>query len=220
MEQEPTGRSRAILARRGGLRNLVSSDAEDKQQLRPRQHGDRNRYCENGTDAIHKIFQFNSEKNCLNTDNKRTSLVIIGPTAIKVTRMISTRSKKPLPLILVEVPKDQRQIFVLRSVCHLLIVVERPHKKGTTAIRGFTTPSGTVAPTPSQNCPGKVRQLQLAQTPPATGDAPSSLEVIRGKNPQTKANPVPNKSAENNNTHNTIQSFHTDNVHISSNTAY
>jgi hypothetical protein len=34
-----------------------------------------------GIDAIHKIFQFNSEKNCLNTDNKRTSLVTIDQVA-------------------------------------------------------------------------------------------------------------------------------------------
>jgi hypothetical protein len=40
--------------------------------------------------------------------------------------MISTRSKKPLPLILVEVPKDQKKIFQLRSVCHLLIILIIP----------------------------------------------------------------------------------------------
>ncbi|KAJ3631965.1 hypothetical protein MTP99_013064 [Tenebrio molitor] len=66
-------------------------------------------------------------------DDVKSDLENQGLAPIKVTRMISTRSKKPLPLILVEVLKDQKQIFQLRSVCHLLITVERPHKKGTTA---------------------------------------------------------------------------------------
>jgi hypothetical protein len=66
-------------------------------------------------------------------DDVKADLEVQGLAPIKVTRMISGRSKLPLPLVLVEVPKDKGQIFELRSVCHLRISVERPHKKGSTA---------------------------------------------------------------------------------------
>jgi hypothetical protein len=39
------------------------------------------------------------------------------------------------------------------------------------------------------------RTIAVAHTPPGIGDAPGSLEGTRGKNPQTKVNPAPNKSA-------------------------
>jgi hypothetical protein len=64
-------------------------------------------------------------------DDAQSDLVDQGLDPIKVSRMTSTRTKKPLPLVLVEVPKDKAQIFQLKTVCHLLISVERPHKKGT-----------------------------------------------------------------------------------------
>jgi hypothetical protein len=64
-------------------------------------------------------------------DDVQSDLVDQGLEPIKVSRMTSTRTKKPLPLVLVEVPKDKGQIFQLKTVCHLLISVERPHKKGT-----------------------------------------------------------------------------------------
>jgi hypothetical protein len=63
-------------------------------------------------------------------DDVQSDLVDQGLEPIKVSRMTSTRTKKPLPLVLVEVPKDKGQIFQLKTVCHL-ISVERPHKKGT-----------------------------------------------------------------------------------------
>jgi hypothetical protein len=69
----------------------------------------------------------------ISLDDIKSDLVDQGLAPIKVTRMISGRSKLPLPLVLVEVPKDKGQIFDLRTVCHLRISVERPHKKGTTA---------------------------------------------------------------------------------------
>ncbi|KAJ3631878.1 hypothetical protein MTP99_012983 [Tenebrio molitor] len=40
-------------------------------------------------------------------DDVKANLVNQGLTPKQVTRMISTRSTKPLPLVLVEVPKDQ-----------------------------------------------------------------------------------------------------------------
>jgi hypothetical protein len=64
-------------------------------------------------------------------DDVHSDLVDQGLEPIKVSRMTSTRTKKPLPLVLVEVPKDKGQIFQLKTVCHLIISVERPHKKGT-----------------------------------------------------------------------------------------
>jgi hypothetical protein len=69
----------------------------------------------------------------ISLDDIKSDLVDQGLAPIKVTRMISGRSKLPLPLVLVEVPKDKGQIFDLRTVCHLRISVERPHKKGSTA---------------------------------------------------------------------------------------
>jgi hypothetical protein len=69
----------------------------------------------------------------ISVDDVKADLENQGLAPKQVTRMISTRSKKPLPLVLVEVPKDQGKIFQLKSICHLLIAVERPHKKGTTA---------------------------------------------------------------------------------------
>jgi hypothetical protein len=81
--------------------------------------------------TLRAVFRTVPIEICL--DDVKSDLENQGLAPIKVTRMISTRSKKPLPLILVEVLKDQKQIFQLRSVCHLLITVERPHKKGTTA---------------------------------------------------------------------------------------
>jgi hypothetical protein len=69
----------------------------------------------------------------ISVDDVKANLENQGLAPKQVTRMISTRSKKPLPLVLVEVPKDQGKIFQLKSICHLLIAVERPHKKGTTA---------------------------------------------------------------------------------------
>jgi hypothetical protein len=175
----------------------------------------------------------------ISLDDVKPDLVNQGLAPIKVTRMISIRSKKPLPLILVEVPKDQRQIFELRSVWHLLIVVERPHKKGTTAQchryqRFHHSPRHCRAHPKCVKC-GESRDSQAckkAKTVPAKcancsgahtasyRGCPRFPRGYQGKNPQTKANPVPNKSAETNNTHNTIQSLHTDNVHISSNTVY
>jgi hypothetical protein len=68
----------------------------------------------------------------ISLDDVKSDLVDQGLAPIKVTRMISNRSKLPLPLVLVEVPKDKGQIFDLRTVCHLRISVERPHKKGST----------------------------------------------------------------------------------------
>jgi hypothetical protein len=64
-------------------------------------------------------------------DDVRADLEEQGLAPIKVTRMTSSRSKKPLPLVLVEVPKDKGAIFELKAVCHLSVTVERPHKKGT-----------------------------------------------------------------------------------------
>jgi hypothetical protein len=69
----------------------------------------------------------------ISVDDVKANLENQGLAPKQVTRMISTRSKKPLPLVLVEVPKDQGKIFQLKSICHLRIAVERPHKKGTTA---------------------------------------------------------------------------------------
>jgi hypothetical protein len=63
-------------------------------------------------------------------DDVRADLEEQGLAPIKVTRMTSSRSKKPLPLVLVEVPKDKGAIFELKAVCHLSVTVERPHKKG------------------------------------------------------------------------------------------
>jgi hypothetical protein len=64
-------------------------------------------------------------------DDVRADLEEQGLAPIKVTRMTSSRSKKPLPLVLVEVPKDKGAIFDLKTVCHLSVTVERSHKKGT-----------------------------------------------------------------------------------------
>jgi hypothetical protein len=69
----------------------------------------------------------------ISLDDIKSDLVDQVLASIKVTRMISGRSKLPLPLVLVEVPKDKGQIFDWRTVCHLRISVERPHKKGSTA---------------------------------------------------------------------------------------
>jgi hypothetical protein len=64
-------------------------------------------------------------------DGVQSDLMDQGLEPIKVSRMTSTKTKKPLPLVLVEVPTDKGQIFQLKTVCHLLICVERPHKKVT-----------------------------------------------------------------------------------------
>jgi hypothetical protein len=61
--------------------------------------------------------------------------------------MISNRSKLPLPLVLVEVPKDKGQIFKLRSVCHLRISVKRPHQKW---VNGPMSPVPTLPPLPEE----------------------------------------------------------------------
>jgi hypothetical protein len=60
----------------------------------------------------------------IRVDDVKSELVV----SIKVTRMISNRSKLPLPLVPVEMPKNKGQMFELRSVCQLRISVERPHK--------------------------------------------------------------------------------------------
>jgi hypothetical protein len=54
-------------------------------------------------------------------DDVKADLEVQGLAPIKVTRMTSGRSKLPLLLVLVEVPKDKGQICELRSVCHLRI---------------------------------------------------------------------------------------------------
>jgi hypothetical protein len=66
-------------------------------------------------------------------DDMKSDLVGQGLAPLKVTRMISIRIKKLLPLVLVEVSKDQGKILELRSVCHLVIAVDLPHKKRITA---------------------------------------------------------------------------------------
>jgi hypothetical protein len=67
----------------------------------------------------------------IDIDDVRADLEEQGLAPIKVTRMTSSRSKKPLPLVLVEVPKGNGAIFDLKAVCHLSVTVEQPHKKGT-----------------------------------------------------------------------------------------
>jgi hypothetical protein len=91
----------------------------------------------------------------ISLDDVKSDVVNQGLAPIKVTRMISTRSNKPLPLILVEVPKDPRQNFELRSICHLLIIVERPHKNGP------VSPLSEVSPLPAAlSRPTQVRDMR------------------------------------------------------------
>jgi hypothetical protein len=141
----------------------------------------------------------------ISVDDVKADLENQGLAPKQVTRMISTRSKKPLPLVLVEVPKDQEKIFQLKSICHLLIAVERPHKKGTTAQchrcqRFHHSQRNCHAPAKCVKC-GEFHDSHLckkAKTVPAKcancGGA-HTLEGTRGKNPQIKTIPAPNKSA-------------------------
>jgi hypothetical protein len=136
-------------------------------------------------------------------DDVRADLEEQGLEPIKVTRMTSSRSKKPLPLVLIEVPKDKGAIFYLKAVCHLSVTVEQSHKKGT----------------PSQchrcqrfhhsqrhchallKCCAK-KQMMMRQnaqiaawlTPRAIGDAPSSPGVSKPKNLQVQRHPNRNKN--------------------------
>jgi hypothetical protein len=63
-------------------------------------------------------------------DEIKLDLVQQGLAPIKLSGMISNRTKKPLPLVLVEVPKNRNQIFQLKAVCHLFVTVERPRRTG------------------------------------------------------------------------------------------
>jgi predicted Zn-ribbon and HTH transcriptional regulator len=48
---------------------------------------------------------------------------------VKVSRMVRTRGKKAMPLILVEVPPSKKKIFVdLKAVLSLMVTVEGPRK--------------------------------------------------------------------------------------------
>jgi hypothetical protein len=68
------------------------------------------------------------------------------------------------------VPKDQGHIFDLRSVCHLIIVVERPHKKG-----------GDYGPmSPRETLPGPQKN-QVSPPPPLKQPAPAKQPATEAK---------------------------------------
>jgi hypothetical protein len=84
----------------------------------------------------------------IDIDDLQTDLEEQGLAPVKVTGMTSSRSKKPLPLVLVEVPKDKAAIFDLKACVTCRSRSSGPTKRrpqvNATAVNGFTIHSDTV----------------------------------------------------------------------------
>lgn len=63
----------------------------------------------------------------ISTDEVKSDLISQGFTPINVSRM--KRDKKPMPLVLVEVPRSEKNLFDVKSCCGLLIKAEAPRRK-------------------------------------------------------------------------------------------
>lgn len=56
-----------------------------------------------------------------------------GFNPIKVARMKHPRTRNPMPLIMAEFPKSEKECFNLRSLCSIIVKIELPRKSGISA---------------------------------------------------------------------------------------